>query len=1069
MLHLTKITAPNISGIVPRQRLFSRLDRCSEKPVIWISSPGGSGKTSLVTCYLDTRHLPHLWYKVDTGDDDIATFFYYMGLACKKASPRFRNPLPLLTPEYLPGLSVFTQRYFEELFRRLKPPFVMVLDNYQDVPEQSHLHEIVNIGLMSVPKGITVMVISRNPPPLNLARLRANNHMELIEWDDIRLSQEETKAILLAKDDRTLDDMDIALLQKKTDGWVAGLVLLIENSRKQGVEYQQLDTLTKDDIFPYFATEIFLKTDLAIRDFLLWTSFLPSMTSEMAESLTGVQKAGGILQGLYDHNFFMERRLKKSPSYLYHGLFREFLMAKALETFSDDEIRDIQMKAAGLLMESGQVEDAAALLINARSWVDFVPFVLKHAPFLMAQGRGTILGGWIDSLPDGLLQSNPWLLYWKGASQFLFNLAESRACHEQAFHVFNQNGDDTGCLLAWSGLVDTYVFECKDFKVLDRWICWIDERLRRDSTFPSIEIETSVLSSMVGSALWRQPGHSGLRDHVRRIVSIYQEKPDVNVYPQTLFFAVMYFIWMGEFEEARIVLDQMNKRAESPSSSPLVTITAKLIEANYAVANGEAIGKITQLVNEGLSLAHSTGVHFLDFLLIGQEGFASLVNGDTGLSDSYLKKLESSFESDYRISYSLYTDILSLHYLHRGNPSQSLAYAKTSATLSNEFGMIFNQGLSRLMLAQAYYELEDPIQSLEYILLAEEIVSRIGSPFLMFSCDLIKSYIYLGQGNECEGLPILRQALSAARKSGYTNAPYVWRKKVICRLCIKALEAGIETDYVRGLIQKQNLYPDIAPIDIEKWPWSVKIYSLGRFALVVNGMPVNVSGKAQKKPLFLLKALIALGARDIKEEHLADLLWPEAEGDAGHNAFTTTLSRLRKLIGHDHAIQLNNGRVSLDNRTCWVDRWAFERLCNRTETILESIQAGKSAPQNLKQIAAKAEKLYKGPFLNSDDDMPWAVAARERIRNKYLHLVGQTACFLSQSGDDETAIRYYRKGIEAEPLSENLYQFLISSYIRLDRLAEALATFKQCRKILDAHAIPLSPKTEAIKRQIHKN
>ena len=94
-----KLTAPRPASIFPRKRLFHLLDSIREDhPVIWISAPAGSGKTSLAASYLQERRLPVLWYQVDSGDGDIASFFYYMGIAAKKAAPHYKKPLPVLTP-----------------------------------------------------------------------------------------------------------------------------------------------------------------------------------------------------------------------------------------------------------------------------------------------------------------------------------------------------------------------------------------------------------------------------------------------------------------------------------------------------------------------------------------------------------------------------------------------------------------------------------------------------------------------------------------------------------------------------------------------------------------------------------------------------------------------------------------------------------------------------------------------------------------------------------------------------------------------------------------------------------
>jgi len=121
-LAAVKITPPGVSGLVQRQRLFDLVDKERNKPIVYVSAPAGSGKTTLIASYLDYHKLQCIWYQCDGGDSDLATFFYYMGRAAKKANPRKKKILPLLTPEYLQGIPAFTRRYFEELYSRLTPP-----------------------------------------------------------------------------------------------------------------------------------------------------------------------------------------------------------------------------------------------------------------------------------------------------------------------------------------------------------------------------------------------------------------------------------------------------------------------------------------------------------------------------------------------------------------------------------------------------------------------------------------------------------------------------------------------------------------------------------------------------------------------------------------------------------------------------------------------------------------------------------------------------------------------------------------------------------------------------------
>src|SRR4051812_17114829 len=100
---LAKLTRPNAQGLFARKRLFALLDQARLKSAVWISAPAGAGKTSLITSYLETCKLLCLWYQVDAGDVDLATFFHYLGCAAQALAPR-KRPLPSLTTEYLPGL-----------------------------------------------------------------------------------------------------------------------------------------------------------------------------------------------------------------------------------------------------------------------------------------------------------------------------------------------------------------------------------------------------------------------------------------------------------------------------------------------------------------------------------------------------------------------------------------------------------------------------------------------------------------------------------------------------------------------------------------------------------------------------------------------------------------------------------------------------------------------------------------------------------------------------------------------------------------------------------------------------
>jgi len=236
---------------------------------------------------------------------------------------------------------------------------------------------------------------------------------------------------------------------------------------------------------------------------------------------------------------------------------------------------------------------------------------------------------------------------------------------------------------------------------------------------------------------------------------------------------------------------------------------------------------------------------------------------------------------------------------------------------------------------------------------------------------------------------------------------------------------------------------------VEEWPWPVKVYTLGRFSLVVDGKILPSGRKTRQKPLLLLKALVALGGREVPVEQLEEILWPDADGDLAHQSFAKTLERLREMLGDDRAVLLHDARLTLNNRHCWVDVWEFERTLGRADAARNP---GALAPDDgeVARIAERAIALYGGTFLSGETFCSCVVTHRERLRSKFLRAVVHAGHHLEQAGEGDKAIVFYQKGLEVDPLSEGICRRLISCNVRMGRPSEAHAVYYRCCKTLSA-------------------
>jgi DNA-binding SARP family transcriptional activator len=307
----------------------------------------------------------------------------------------------------------------------------------------------------------------------------------------------------------------------------------------------------------------------------------------------------------------------------------------------------------------------------------------------------------------------------------------------------------------------------------------------------------------------------------------------------------------------------------------------------------------------------------------------------------------------------------------------------------------------------------------------------------------------------------MASALQAAKASDY---PYPARtySELLAHVCASALGAEIEVEYVRLLVRKFNLRaPRQAP---DAWPWAVKVFTLGRFEVSLDDVPLRFEGKTPRRPLTLLKAIVALGGRDVPMSRLVDLLWPDEEGDAGSKALGVALLRLRKLLGKHDALAVTDEQISLNPDLVWVDAQAFERLTEQADRqLLEAQPAG--AQELLQQVLG----LYQGNFLPGDGEQPWGVKHQLRLRGMLARIIENIGAHLEEHGEWDRARVCYQRGVEADELAEEFYLGLMRCYRALHRPAEGIAVFRRLRQTLSVVlGVAPSPGAENLLRTLRE-
>jgi two-component SAPR family response regulator len=1052
-LKLAKLTRPHLYRTVSRERLHSQFDRLRESyPAIWVTGPPGAGKTTCVSDYLQVRELPGIWYQLDNNDTDPASFFYHMRMAAQTSVRADRLDLPLLTSEYLPGLAGFSRFFFRKLFSLYSRPAVFVLDNYHEIPVESVLHSVIDTAISELPPSHTLVVISRMNPPSILARALANNCLGKIQWHDLRLTVEEISVIAAAAGLARLTEETMIALENQSDGWVAGLTLLIQGIKhEQEIDRYRL-TDNKEVIFNYFASQVFERLNADIREFLLSTSILPEITVSTAMRLSKNTQPQQHLDYLYQRRLFINRRHSADQFYYqYHALFREFLLVRAKAHFSVNELKELKEIGADIVETNGEFLASAGLLADVQAWEALHELILRQAATLMNQGRNQTLQEIIAYLPPSIIQDKPWLLYWRGMCYLITDPDKARQNFEQAFSGFRETHDIPGQLLACGEIFEAYHYLENDIRPVIQWADQLQDLLNLHGC-PSFEIEVALLSKLQG-LMFAAPHHSLFESFEKRLKAVFSSEilPFQKLAIASTF--VFLSLWRGESHKALWLFKETNLIVASEKEIlPVLRILWLHVESAFAWSTTAEHEISDRKFLQALQIGKENEISLFNSMLIGHGVYGSLAAGEVKQARKYLE---------------LMTEYLSAHRKHEitqfyfltagvefldGNITKALHHATLALELYEELGRPFLIEAARSNIAQILIESNDFTTAYAYLKTTLQYARLMRSKLLEAQCLLIESYGRMKQGNIDLVLIPLREGLRIARQIDLLYLNTWWRPHTMAEIFHIALEHTIEVDYVKSVIYRRRMRA--VSLEYAHWAWPIKIYTLGEFKVECNDTPLSFRGKVQQKPLELLKFLCAFDRKAVSFDTISDALWPDSTGDAAEQALSTTLHRLRKLLHHDQAIVLEDKHLSLDPGYVWTDCGVFCNLVHQPNIMHDCT------------TLQQAFNAYPGSFLEGAAS-PWAINFRDQLRLHYTRIVEQYGTFLEQDNDFPAAIDCYQKAIEIEPLIEVFYRHLINLYLQLGRQSEALAIYQRCNQSLLAHlGIKASSATQSLYQKI---
>ncbi len=423
----TKLFPPQVGrDVLSRPQLIERLHTAVlSHRLTLLSAPAGSGKTTAVAALHQAHpNLPLAWMTLDEDDNDPLTFLSLFVAALQTILPNCSQDLAALLAS--PNAANFAPRrlmgmLMNDVLEAETVPFVLVLDDLHRI-ETAVIYEALNYFLEHLPPSLHLVVTTRHDPPLSLSRLRSRGQLSEFRIESLHFSPAEMRALFNDLLQLNLSANDLALLQTRTEGWVAGIRLLTlslpqtHSANERANAIHQL-AQSRRFLFDYLVDEVLHQLDEADRDFLLQTSILPELTPTLCTAVSQKENTTHILADLYRRNLFLmlnetaNNEPFAEPTYRYHALFAQFLQRHLQETQAD-LLPILHCRAA-----AAQADPAKAIehYLQAQTWTEAADLIENIGREQLRSGliRPSTIR-WINQLPKNIKHSHPWLQLFLG-------------------------------------------------------------------------------------------------------------------------------------------------------------------------------------------------------------------------------------------------------------------------------------------------------------------------------------------------------------------------------------------------------------------------------------------------------------------------------------------------------------------------------------------------------------------------------------------------------------------------------------------------------------------------------
>src|SRR6266571_4541493 len=1052
----TKLLPPRPAPeILARPRLIERLRANLSLPVTLVTANAGSGKTTLVADFLRKQEQPYVWYQLDHTDADPAVFLGYLAYGIQQRIPNFGESVFA----YLQQPQESAQQperaahvLLNEILEGIEQQLIIVLDDYHHLGSDTPVHAVLDRLIAYLPDVIHIVIVSREIPPLTLARLRSQDSLSLIDRADLLFTDEETQELLRKVFGLALTPQQLREYGERTHGWITALQLVRQVAQRQvGAEQKPIDPLavlhqSERDIFEYFAEEVFAAEPTAVQQFLMRIALLDRVEVETCARLFPEVRSSVVLPTLVRENVFMTVASDRTgEEFRLHPLFQSFLRRRLRAEIGLAGVAAEHARCADFFRERGAWEAAVRHLLEAEQFDRAAEMIAQHGDEWIGSGKLASLASLAEALPAAALDSHPRALSYRAeVARLRGDFDSAQNLLRRAITELREKGDEEGEAEALHSLA-TIARRRGDY---DAAFNYLDRAV--ELTPPNSVVRTKCANTRVLCLVTKGEWAAAEREF-RVALQSAEEQHDEHQARLITHNLGLPAMMRGDFGEA---LRWLGRMLRSDSDLPPIPqeATAHVNIARCHLYRGE-LEKSEQhldLALEGCQL----------FNMVGQlgEAFEACGNlyrerGDlVRAAESYERAARSYGEAGIDLSRVELLEERALMSLKAGDASRALPQIDRLLERRPADNNPIGHFTARLTRGRILLALPNDEAARNEFTPALNYFREQGLYYYEAQCCIGLAQCEFNAGREPQMIEQLRRALDLAARYDYE---YWLRQEIAAHPALFASEVAQELlpADLRGA--QPAAQPTRAVIEQPK----AILTSSPLVDLTINILgPIEIFRDSARP--FAADAWTTRRARDIlcfiasrphhraPKDSIVDTFWRDTDLKTIEKNFHPTMSHIRKALNSNQPLKQNflayrDGEYQLSPEFSYridteeFDRWIAEGEAARRERDFDRCI----------ELYEKAVAVYRGEFMQGSYE-GWVEEQRSYYREQYLRMLESLAAVAEKKEEFVRAMDLAQRILRDDPFREDIHCLVMRAHAALGNRVAVKEQYETLRGLL---------------------